>query len=175
MRTLVPLLVSVGVLACSGNGGGDPQELPGRDPRLEAEPPSGLEALFERAGSPDAGYLAFDEVLRTADGSDARRSHRWDRESGRVRVEAVLEGTFVLALLDAAQPGGGRIWRDGRSIEGDSARLWSERAYALHREAIDALAQTAAVPGDSTTRFANVEILEAVPPGAFDPPGALNR
>lgn len=83
------------------------------------------EATVEAMG----GEEAWDHVGLLSFQFAGRRSHHWDRSSGRHRVEGETqegESYLVIHHLDTRQ---GRVWLDGAEIHGDRAAELLENAY----------------------------------------------
>jgi len=152
MRTLVGILVSLFLLsACEGDasrsdpGGGDA----GADAASEGATPSPmasiedpeaarlfrqvLDTLAPGGGWDRTRYLEFDWIVARESGPE-RRSHRWDRETGRYRVEAPLgDADTMVALFDVDEPTEGEgVWVNGAGVT-DPARSDSlaSRAHAI--------------------------------------------
>ena len=154
MRTLVIVLVSLVGFAC-GPGSSDDGQEPGAPPDTTEDLPraQGPQSLEQRLESPmvaqlwtgvmdsiapDDGwdrtrYVRFDWMVNRDEGDPVRRSHWWDRESGRYRVEASVDAGELVALFNVDHPTDGeRVWLDGEAVP-DGARSDSlvERAHSM--------------------------------------------
>jgi hypothetical protein len=75
-------------------------------------------------------YLRFDFAVDRGDKTVLRRSHTWDKWTGRYRLESTTrEGDASLVLLNI-NTREGRAWRKGKELAGDEAKQQLEQAYA---------------------------------------------
>ena len=75
-------------------------------------------------------YLRFDFAVDRGGKNVMRRSHTWDKWTGRYRLEATTrEGEAYLVLLNIGSKDG-RAWLKGTELQGDEARKYLEQAYA---------------------------------------------
>ena len=75
-------------------------------------------------------YLRFDFAVDRGGKNVMRRSHTWDKWTGRYRLEATTrEGEAYLVLLNIGSKDG-RAWLKGAELQGDEARKYLEQAYA---------------------------------------------
>ncbi|MCA9736873.1 MAG: hypothetical protein KC645_04560, partial [Gemmatimonadetes bacterium] len=88
-------------------------------------------------------------------------------QEGRARVELTVDGELVLALFDRDGDAEGQVWRNGTALAGDSARVWVERARALHDAAIQDLFLPFLLTGDAA-------VVRAAPEAAADGTRALD-
>lgn len=175
MRTLLPLLVSATLFACADTERADP---PGAGPAADPYVQAALEGV-RQAHDPGGAwatvrYAAFDRVV--GDGDTEGTAVRWDRQEGRARVELMVDGALVLALFDRDDDAEGQAWRNGTALDGDSARVWLERARALHDAAIQDLFLPFLLTGDAAVVRAapdaapdGTRVLDAVLPGSATP------
>jgi hypothetical protein len=75
-------------------------------------------------------YLRFDFAVDRESKTLMRRSHTWDKWTGRYRLEATTrEGAAYLVLMDINTKDG-RAWLKGAELAGDEAKKYVEQAYA---------------------------------------------
>jgi len=75
-------------------------------------------------------YLRFDFAVDRGGKTAVRRSHTWDKWTGRYRLEATTrEGEPYVVLLNINTKDG-RAWLKGAELQGDQARNYLEQGYA---------------------------------------------
>jgi hypothetical protein len=75
-------------------------------------------------------YLRFDFAVDRGGKTVMRRSHAWDKWTGRYRLESTTrEGDASLVLLNI-NTRDGRAWLRGKELAGDEAKKQLEQAYA---------------------------------------------
>ena len=145
MRTLTVILVSVLLAACAD--GAPPDAEAEEAPGLTADPSAGIEdaevrRVHERmmeAMAPQGGwertrYIAFDWLVDRGEAEPARRSHRWARWEGEVRVDQPYDDGDLIALFNVDRPQEGRAWLDGTLLEGETAQ---DALASAHRSFIN--------------------------------------
>lgn len=141
MRTLLAVLVSLGIAACDDGSGSPDAEMEAGvtsstsqapdfdDPDVARVHRMMMDAIAPGDAWEDARYIRFDWVVDRGSGEPARRFHRWDRWEGDYRLEWPVEGGTAVALFDVDEPASGRVWVDGSPIEGARADSMLERAH----------------------------------------------
>ena len=122
------LLLSCLVL---GSGLGVPPALArAADARAAAMADRVMQALGGTEAWNKTRYLRFDFAVDRGGKNVMRRSHTWDKWTGRYRLEATTrEGEAYLVLLNIGSKDG-RAWLKGAELQGDEARKYLEQAYA---------------------------------------------
>lgn len=153
MRTLVIVLVSLIGAACGAESPDGGQMSGASNDATEdsrAQRPQSLEQRLESPRvaeiwsgvmdsiAPDDGwertrYVRFDWMVNRDEGEPLRRSHWWDRTSGRYRVEAPVDAGAMVALFNVEHPTEGeRIWLDGEAVpDGARSDSLAERAHSM--------------------------------------------
>lgn len=90
-----------------------------------------MEAMGGEAAWERTRYLAFDWIVGRPGREPVRRSHRWDRWTGRYRVLAPSAAGELMALFDVDRPREGRAWLDGEAVGGPRADSLLDRAHAI--------------------------------------------
>lgn len=133
MRTLLAVLVSLGIAACDPGSGSPGDEVGSStpiasesahefdDPEVTRVHRMMMDTLAPGSAWEDARYIRFDWVVDRGSGEPSRRFHRWDRWEGEYRLEWPVEGGTAVALFDVDDPGAGRVWVDGAPVEGARA------------------------------------------------------
>jgi hypothetical protein len=93
------------------------------------------------AGTPSAKQVA-DQVMQAMGGKAAwdnthflrftfagRRTHHWDKWTGRHRVEGQGQDGKKYVVLENINTHEGQAWVDGKKVEGDELKQWLERGY----------------------------------------------
>jgi len=93
------------------------------------------------ANNPSAGAIA-DQVMNALGGKQAwdsthylrftfagRRTHHWDKWTGRHRVEGTGQDGKKYVVLENINTHEGQAWVDGKKVEGDDLKKWLERGY----------------------------------------------
>lgn len=132
LRHVPRTLLLPAALAVAAAGLADAQETEIEDPdarRIHAR-------MMEAMGGEDAWdrtrYLEFDWLVARPEGEPLRRSHRWDRWTGRHRVEAPSDGGAMVAVFDSDEPADGRVWIGGSEVTGARADSLLRRANAMY-------------------------------------------
>lgn len=141
MGTRIAVAVSLILVAC---GQGTPDD-PGTEAALQETARASFDdpevrriwtrmmgVISPERGWERARYLEFDWAVRTGDGDVLVRSHRWDRWEGMARVETPTDHGTMVALFRTDAPEEGRVWIDGRELEGDEARERLRGAERAH-------------------------------------------
>lgn len=102
---------------------------------------SALIFAFPAAAQPSAEQVA-DQVMQALGGKDAwdatrflrftfagRRTHHWDKWTGRHRVEGQTQEGQRYVVLHNINTRQGDAWLDGQKLEGDKLKEWLDRAY----------------------------------------------
>jgi len=116
---LALVLAVVAVLAPAPAGASEPTESAAPDPA----------AVAARAVEAMGGEAAWDHARVLSFHFAGRRSHHWDRSTGRHRVEGTTqegESYVVIEDLDSRQ---GKAWVDGEEVHGERAGELVEMAY----------------------------------------------
>src|SRR5688572_3523051 len=102
-----------------------------------------LLALQPAAAQPSAANAAdiAGQVMQELGGKEAwdathfirftfagRRTHHWDKWSGRHRLEGQSPEGQKYVVLHDLNTRQGQVWLDGKKAEGDAAKEWLERA-----------------------------------------------
>lgn len=121
-RLAVALILSIPLLAPPGAAA---QEAPGGDAAKTQEVADRLMAAL-------GGEEAWAKTRYLSFGFAGRRTHWWDRHTGRHRLEGTTrEGESYVVLHDVDDQGKqGRAWLAGKPAEGDKAAELIENAYA---------------------------------------------
>lgn len=119
-------------LAVAAAGLADAQETEIEDPDVRRIHARMMEAMGGRDAWDRTRYLEFDWIVARPEGEPLRRSHRWDRWTGRLRVEAPSEGGAMVAVFDSDDPEDGRVWIGGSEVAGVRADSLLRRANALY-------------------------------------------
>jgi hypothetical protein len=91
--------------------------------------------VMEALGGTDAWnktrYLRFDFAVDRGGKTVMRRSHTWDKWTGRYRVEGpTREGVPFVILMDL-NTRDGSAWLDGKKVEGEELKKQLERGYGM--------------------------------------------
>jgi hypothetical protein len=101
-----------------------------RDPKATAVADRVMEALGGAQAWNETRYLRFDFAVDREGKTVMRRSHTWDKWSGRYRLEGTTrEGAPFVVLLDIDTKDG-RAWLKGQELAGEEAGKQLEQAYA---------------------------------------------
>lgn len=141
MRTPLAVLVSVLLMVgcAEGRDGGEARTTAADtaaagsfdDPDVARIHQGMMDAIAPDRGWERARYIRFDWVVDRGEGAPSRRFHRWDRYTGRYRLESTREDGTMVALFDVDEPLEGRVWVDGELVEGDERRDLLDRAHAV--------------------------------------------
>lgn len=91
-----------------------------------------VEAMGGRRAWEQARFFDFIWAIQAGGGPARERRHVWDRWTGRYKLEAPLADGRRLVARFNTNTREGEVWVDGRPVEGDSVRVWLDRAYAMH-------------------------------------------
>ena len=101
------------------------------DPKATAVADRVMEALGGAEAWNKTRYLRFDFAVDRAGKTIVRRSHTWDKGTGRYRQEATTrEGEPYVVLMDIDTKDG-RAWRKGVELTGEEAKKYLEQGYAV--------------------------------------------
>ncbi|RPH54864.1 hypothetical protein EHM82_06250, partial [bacterium] len=81
-----------------------------------------MDALGGKQAWDDTRFLRFTFV--------GRRTHWWDKQTGRHRLEGQTQDGKKFVVLENVNTKEGMAWIDGQKAEGDQAKELVERAYA---------------------------------------------
>jgi hypothetical protein len=119
-RTLRGLALALAAVASLGAptalGAADP-----RAPTADSVADHLLHALGGQAAWDGTHYLKWTFA--------GRRTHWWDKYTGRHRVEGATKEGQKYVVLDNLNTHEGRAWVDGKEVTGDEAKPWLERGY----------------------------------------------
>lgn len=141
MGTRIAVAVSLLLVACGQGTSGEPSaEADARAAAVAAiEDPDAsrvwagmMETIAPDHGWERARYLEFDWAVRRPQGDTIVRHHRWDRWDGTARYEAPTQNGRIVAIFDTADPESGRVWLEGRELDGDEAREALVGAHRAH-------------------------------------------
>jgi hypothetical protein len=99
-------------------------------------------ALAHPREAPPTPELLAQEVMQALGGKEAwdntrfirftfagRRTHWWDKHTGRHRIEGQAQDGKKFLVLENVNTKEGTVWIDGQKAEGDQAKEFLERAY----------------------------------------------
>src|SRR4028119_1327103 len=115
-RRIGPLLVSAFLLAplpASAQGGGAPT--------AEQVADQVMQALGGKEAWDQTRFLRFEFA--------GRRTHHWDKWTGRGRLEGKTPEGQSFVVLSNVNTREGDVWLNGQKAEGDPKKEWLERAY----------------------------------------------
>jgi len=101
------------------------------DPKAEALAHRVMEALGGAEAWNKIRYLRFDFAVDRGGKTIVRRSHTWDKWTGRYRLEATTrEGEPYVVLMDI-DTREGRAWLKGEELGGDEVGKYLEQGYGV--------------------------------------------
>ncbi len=127
VRSLVVLsaLVAVSPLAAS------PASEKAADPKAVAVADRVMQALGGAEAWNKTRYLRFDFAVDRGGKTVVRRSHTWDKWTGRYRLEATTREREAYVVLMDIDTKDGRAWRKGAELSGEEARKYLDQAHAV--------------------------------------------
>ena len=95
---------------------------------LAAQSNPSPESIADQVMQALGGKEAWDQTrfLRFTFG---RRTHNWDKWTGRHRIEGQTQDGKKYLVLHNLNTRQGEAWLDGQKLEGDAAKEWLDRAY----------------------------------------------
>jgi hypothetical protein len=101
------------------------------DPKATAVADRVMEALGGAEAWNKTRYLRFDFAVDRAGKTIVRRSHTWDKWTGRYRLEATTKDGEPYVVLMDIDTKDGRAWLEGAELQGDEAKKYLEQGHAV--------------------------------------------
>jgi hypothetical protein len=115
----IPGLLLAALALAAGPAAAHPREAP---PTPEAVAQEVMEALGGKEAWDATRFIRFTFA--------GRRTHWWDKHTGRHRIEGQTQDGKKFVVLENINTKEGQAWLDGQKVEGDEAKELLERAYA---------------------------------------------
>jgi hypothetical protein len=112
------LLLAAALALAAGSALAHPREAP---PTPEQVAQEVLQALGGKKAWDDTRFLRFTFA--------GRRTHWWDKHTGRHRIEGETQDGKKFLVLENVNTKEGQVWIDGQKAEGDQAKEFLDRAY----------------------------------------------
>jgi hypothetical protein len=116
------LLVSVLLLAPRPGHSADPKTAP-------AAPSAAASAIADQVMTALGGKPAWDGTHYLRFTFAGRRTHHWDKWTGRHRLEGTTQDGKKYVVLENINTHEGQAWLDGKKVEGDELKTWLDRGY----------------------------------------------
>jgi hypothetical protein len=128
------LVRSLLVLSTLGAGSGlaaSPAQPRTADARATAVADRVMEALGGDEAWSRTRYLRFDFAVEREGKTVVRRSHSWDKWTGRYRLEATTREAEPYVVLMNINTKAGRAWLKGAELHGEEAKKYLEQGHAI--------------------------------------------
>jgi hypothetical protein len=112
------LLLAAALALAAGSAFAHPREAPPTPEQLAQEV---MQALGGKEAWDNTRFLRFTFA--------GRRTHWWDKHTGRHRIEGQTQDGKKFLVLENVNTKEGQVWIDGQKAEGDQAKEFLERAY----------------------------------------------
>lgn len=96
---------------------------------LAAQSTPSPESIADQVMQALGGKEAWDQTRFLRFTFAGRRTHNWDKWTGRHRIEGQTQDGKKYLVLHNLNTRQGEAWLDGQKLEGDAAKEWLERAY----------------------------------------------
>ncbi len=123
-------LVVASVLCVASALAAPPLRAQAADPKAAALADRVMEALGGADAWNKTRYLRFDFAVDRGGQTVVRRSHSWDKWTGRYRLEGTTREAQPFVVLMNLNTRDGRAWLEGKPLTGEPAAKQLEQAYA---------------------------------------------